>query len=289
MNKNCIYIIISLLFSTSVFSIDLSFKTKDAQDTIIDWTTGKISITVKERIPKVINDVNDPLYGKNNNAFNVSESRNKSYKKAKDSINIKLARAVETLLLDDRSSILDKINTDEKFRERFNEFYLLDHESIHIKYVEDSVQINSGISITGKDGIMNFIDMEFGKEQFPEFNEPGYPSEYTGLIVDARHLDVKPTLLPRISTDKGLDVYSYHFVNKNYAIDKSLVSYQKDPVVAMTDKRIGSKPYFVIAQSVYGANKTNLSIPTEDAIKLLGHKNTKVNLKMCRVIILLSE
>jgi hypothetical protein len=280
--------IIPFILIQSIYAKDTSYKIKDSQDTIINWTEGNFSITVKERIPRVINDVKDPNYGKPDYAFNVSEARNKSYTKAKDKIQIKLVKSIENLPLDDRSTILEKISTDEKFRERFNQYYLLDTGSIQVKYVEDSVMIRSEVSFWGKNGIMNYIPLYFGKEPFPKFSNSGYPSEYSGLVIDARHLPVKPALLPRITSDKGLDIYSYLMVNKNYAIDKGLVSYQTNPVLAMSDKRVGNKPFFVVAQTVSGANHTNLTIPTVEAIKLLSHPNTINNLRMCRVIILIN-
>ena len=63
--------------------------------------------------------------------------------------------------------------------------------------------------------------------------------------------------------------------------------YMSDPVQAMKDKRVGENPYFILATNVTGKNKTKLTIPTKEAMKILSSKETKKNLKKCKVIILL--
>lgn len=84
-----------------------------------------------------------------------------------------------------------------------------------------------------------------------------------------------------------MDIYSQYLVNRDYAIEQGLALFQIDPMHAMEDKRVGNKPYFVVANSVSGEVKTNFSIATVDAVKLLSHPETRKNLKMCKVIILL--
>jgi len=133
--------------------------------------------------------------------------------------------------------------------------------------------------------------MDFGTEKFPElmYDEIVKPSNFTGLILDARHLDAEPTLFPRITTEKGLEVYSYHFVNKNSVIDYGMVSYQSNPDDALGDKRVGSNPMYVLALTTVGKNKTGFAITTEDARNLLVSKETKNQLKKCSVVILLQK
>lgn len=283
------YISFLLLFFTYFLIADNSIKTAISSDAVVDWSKGKVYISVKEKLSKVAVDSRDPDYGKESVAFNITEARNKAFIRARENIKLKSVRAIETLVLNDRSTILDRINSDPIFRERFNQFYLLPPESLNVRYIEDSLSIDSSIALLGKDGVMNYITMGFGDESFPEFKDTNLPVEYTGLILDARHLKALPSLLPRIVTSEGLEIYSYHLVNKNYAIDKGMASYQKNPLQAMSDKRVGEKPYFLVAQSTTGPNQSSFVVPTEDAIKLLSHPKTKLHLKMCRVIILLPE
>ncbi|MCB1160642.1 MAG: hypothetical protein KDK45_24290, partial [Leptospiraceae bacterium] len=208
--------------------------------------------------------------------------------KARENVKIKLYRLIENLQLDDKYSILDKLHADEKFRINFNQIHTQDVGFYSVSYKNNYATVDSYIPILGKRGIMNFVALEMGTEDFPVFQEAKYPVKYTGLIVDARHLKgAKPSLFPRIKTDDGLDIYSQYLVNRDYAIEQGLALFQIDPMHAMEDKRVGNKPYFVVANSVSGEVKTNFSIATVDAVKLLSHPETRKNLKMCKVIILL--
>ncbi|MEM7182317.1 MAG: hypothetical protein AAF518_15490 [Spirochaetota bacterium] len=286
------YIVLIFVFFSylQLYPFAVSYVTRDFFRTVVDWTNGNISITVKEKLSRVVVDPNDRDYGKEYTAYNISDARSKSIIAAREKASLRLVRAVESLRLDDQHTILSKLDLDEAFREKFNRFYLLEPQNLNIRYKGEEVILESRIAMLGAKGIMNFLDIPFGSESFPEFDMKEYPVRYTGLIVDARHLSgAKPALLPKIVTDAGLEFFSAYYVNRSYAIDKGLVAYAKDPVLAMKDKRVGSNPFFVVALDTVGENKTGYSISTDDVRKLLAAKQSRNSLKMCRVIILLSQ
>lgn len=266
-----------------------SFITKDFFRTSINWTEGNISILVRESLSRVVVDPADPDYGKNYTSYNISDARNKSILRARDKASIRTISAIERIQLDDKHTILDKLDADEKFREYFNQFYLLEPDRLNIRFQKDNVILEERINLLGRNGVMNYIQLPFDSEKFPEFEQEKYPVPYTGLIIDARHLKAKPVLLPRIVTDAGLEIYSPYLVSKYYAIDRGMVAYLQDPMKAMKHRRVGDKPFFTIASDTYGENQTGYTIATEDAIRLLSASSTRKNLKRCRVIILLSE
>ncbi|HMW05726.1 MAG TPA: hypothetical protein PK079_05980 [Leptospiraceae bacterium] len=260
---------------------------KDFFDTVVNWSTMQISLNASEKLPRVIIDVDDPEYGKENTAYNISEARNKSLLTAKEKTKIHFVRSIESIRLNEEYTIIEKVNKDEKFRERFNEFFLNESSEIKVKYIQDEVRVESLTKLLGSKGLMNYLMINYDTEKFPEFMEIPVPEAYTGLIIDARHLDANPALFPRIFTDKGLEIYSMSLVNKNFAIDNGFVIYMSDPIKAMKHQRVGENPYLVVATNVIGKNKTGYTIPTKEATKILATKETKKNLKKCKVIIVL--
>lgn len=282
-------ILFSILLITSlpILGLKNDYIVKDFFNTIINWSSHYIYIKVHETLPRVVIDVDDPDYGKEHTNFNITEARNKSLRKAKERTLIHIVRIIEKIYIDEDYTILNKVNQDENFRERYNQFLMDEPQNLKSKYVHDKVIVESKLTFTGREGLLNYLNIEYGIEEFPEFMEIAKPTSYTGLIVDARHLDAKPSLLPKIITDKGLEIYSSYLVDKNFAINKGMASFQKKPRLAMKDQRVGMNPYYVVALNATGKNKTIFTIPTSDAMKILATKQTRTNLKKCKVIILL--
>lgn len=277
-------IIVFLLFVWSNFASDIVHL--DFFGTNVNWSKMEISIKVSEKIPRVIIDNSDPEYGKDNTAFNLSEARNKTLILAKEKIKIHFARSIESLPLNDEFTIKEALEKNLTFRERYNQFFIKESGEFKVRFVQDQVHLVSSLSLLGQNGLISYLDLPSSKETFPEFLEKKTFAKYSGLILDARHLDFKPSLFPKILTDKGLEIYSAALIDRNFIINNGLVLYEKDPKKAILNSRIGQDSHFLVAINVVGKNKNNLTITTEDAIKLLSNKNTIDNLKKCKVIIL---
>lgn len=281
----CILILFTGLFGNEKHH----FITTDFFNTTVNWAKYQVSLTVSEELPRVTIDTDDPEFGKQNTALNNSEARNKALLVAKEKIKIHMVRSIENMRFDNEYTILEKVYKDEKFREKFNEFFLYENGEMKVKYVQDRIIVESGLKLLGEKGLLGYLDIEYGTEEFPGFGEIPVPESYTGLIVDARHLDGVPSLFPKIHTDKGLDIYSRLKVLKNFAADRGIVSFLNDPSIAMKDPRVGNKPFYTVAINTTGKNNSNFSIQTKDAVKLFSSKQTIKNLKKCNVIILLKK
>ena len=278
-----------LIFISSVYGID--FISQDFFGAKINWNEMNVSFQVTEKLPRVIIDTKDIEYGKPGTAFNISEARNKAQLKAREKINLQLVRSIETIRVDDDYTIIQKIQNDPIFREKVNEYFQLEKSELKVNYNKDRVTVESVLPLKGQYGLINFIDLEFGTEKFPELiaEDIVRPSNYTGLVLDARHLDAEPSLFPRITTEKGIEIYSYHLVNKNSVIDNGMVLYQSNPDEAINNKRVGKNPLYILALTTVGKNKTGYSITSDDAKSLLVSKETKNALRKCSVIILLQN
>jgi hypothetical protein len=116
---------------------------------------------------------------------------------------------------------------------------------------------------------------------------PGTPGQvYTGLIVDARGLGVKPAMAPKILNEDGKEVYGSAWINRDYAVREGMVGYLKDPVQAQTNPRVADKPLMVKALKVAGDARVDMVITNADAAMLHNASENLSMLQKCRVIIL---
>lgn len=109
---------------------------------------------------------------------------------------------------------------------------------------------------------------------------------YTGLIVDARGLGIKPAMAPKILNEDGKEVYGSAWVSRDYAVREGMVGYLKDPVQAQTNPRVTNKPLMVKAIKAAGDARVDMVITNADAAMLHSASENLSMLQKCRVIIL---
>jgi hypothetical protein len=114
----------------------------------------------------------------------------------------------------------------------------------------------------------------------------GDGSAYTGLIVDARELGVRPAITPRILSESGQVVYGSDVVDRDWAIKYGLVGYAKDAEAARQDDRVGENPIVIKAISATGPNRTDVVIDDLQARILHGIGKNYTFLRQGRVIVL---
>ncbi len=116
---------------------------------------------------------------------------------------------------------------------------------------------------------------------------PAAPGQvYTGLIVDARGLGVRPAMVPKILNEDGKEVYGSAWVNRDYAVREGMVGYLKDPVAAQTNPRVTDKPLMIKALKVSSDARVDIVIANADAAMIHGAAQNLSFLEKCRVIIL---
>ncbi|HEY6012000.1 MAG TPA: LPP20 family lipoprotein, partial [Nitrospirota bacterium] len=116
---------------------------------------------------------------------------------------------------------------------------------------------------------------------------PATPGQlYTGLIVDARGLGVKPAMAPKILNEDGKEVYGSAWINRDYAVREGMAGYLKDPVAAQTNPRVTDKPLMVKALKASGDARVDTVITNADAAMLHNAAQNLSMLEKCRVIIL---
>ena len=109
--------------------------------------------------------------------------------------------------------------------------------------------------------------------------------EYTGLIVDARKLGLRPALIPKILNQKGEMVYSSQSLAQRELIKMGLVGYAKDVDAASKNQRVTAEPCIVPGLNAAGEKKTDVVISNRDAQMVLTTAPYTGYLKNGRVMI----
>jgi len=113
--------------------------------------------------------------------------------------------------------------------------------------------------------------------------ESGSAPEYTGILIDAKGLESRPALFPRVVTESGDQVFGADFAKPEQVTQSGLVGYYYDRAQALTADRVGSSPLIVRALRVAGTNSCDLVISQADAARIHGSRSNLELLSRCRV------
>ncbi len=155
------------------------------------------------------------------------------------------------------------------------------------KYMSDgSVEVTVGMKLTGA-----LADALMPKGVTPPPTPGAAPGAaagqlYTGLVVDARGLGVRPALAPKVLNEDGKEVYGSAWISRDYAVREGMVGYLKDPAAAQTNPRVADKPLMVKALKASGDARVDTVISNADAAAIQSASQNLSMLEKCRVIIL---
>jgi hypothetical protein len=110
---------------------------------------------------------------------------------------------------------------------------------------------------------------------------------FTGLVVDAKGLGVKPVMVPRIIDENNQEVYGSAFVSREYAVQQGMSGYSRDLKESLKDKRVSDYPLVVKGLKTSGPGRSEIVISNADASKLRGISESLYFMKKCRVIIVI--
>ena len=109
----------------------------------------------------------------------------------------------------------------------------------------------------------------------------------TGVIIDARGLNARPAMAPRILDQNGNPIYGPGKYSRQYAVENGVAGYSKTLEAAQKDQRVMGNPIVVKGVATSGTNKTDITISNADVSKIdMANRNYKV-LNDCRVLILI--
>lgn len=101
-----------------------------------------------------------------------------------------------------------------------------------------------------------------GKERPPVAGGP------TGLVIDARDVDLSPAIAPRVEDPSGGLLYGVETMSDYTASQRLPVVYVRDPADVAAVRRAGAEPLFVHATAA--VNGTDLVVSAEDAARVRG-------------------
>lgn len=154
------------------------------------------------------------------------------------------------------------------------------------KYMSDgSVEVTVGMKMSGAlaDAL---LPKELGTRPSLPAGAASSGQLYTGLIVDARGLGVRPAMAPKILNEDGKEIYGSAWISRDYAVREGMVGYLKDPAAAQSNPRVTDKPLLVKAVKVSGDAHVDTVISNADAATIQSASQNLSMLEKCRVIIL---
>jgi hypothetical protein len=110
---------------------------------------------------------------------------------------------------------------------------------------------------------------------------------YTGMVIDARGLQARPAMAPKILDENGKEVYGSMNVVREYDVKQGMSGYARDLTAAQSNPRVTNNPFTVKGLKAEGPGKSNIVISNADAEKVRGTSDNLLFLKKCRVMIVL--
>lgn len=148
--------------------------------------------------------------------------------------------------------------------------YLRGFKAVDKRYFSDGgVQIDLKIPLDGV--LMDTVFKDKMKKEPVKKEEKGKAKPKaktdiaTGLVIVAENMKVIPVLAPRITDEKGKDVYDVTMVTKA-GLENGIVSYNSSTEKAMSDKKVADKPLVIKAKS--SPNNVDLVVSDKDAAKI---------------------
>jgi len=116
---------------------------------------------------------------------------------------------------------------------------------------------------------------------------PPAPVVYTGMVVDARGIQVRPAMSPRIFNEDGKEVYGSTNVDREFAVQQGMSGYTRDLTAAQNNQRVTANPVTVKALKTSGPGKSDVVISNADAQQIRAAAENAAFMKQCRVMIVL--
>lgn len=168
---------------------------------------------------------------------------------------------------------------------------------------DGSVEVTVKVPMYGVDSLMTPILPEKGF--MSQDISPESPDGYTGMVIDARGLGLKPACFPSVMDDKGQVVYSPQTVDKAAAEKDGMVHYMTAPkgvdlsslfgegayvirpvqATPAVVPREGRRPLKIKGMDKAGALKANVIISSDDAKKIREDASMSGALKRSRVTV----
>jgi hypothetical protein len=239
----------------------------------VDWTTGVLTAVGIGAPPA--------------QSSNPAQARAMAERAAQVVAYRNMLEAVKGVRVDSATTVENFIVSSDIIRTEVNGF-IQGATVMDKKYMSDgSVEVTVGMRMSG--GLADSV-LPKGTPA-PSAQAPAAPAAapgqlYTGLIVDARGLGIRPAMAPKIVNEDGKEIYGSASVNRDYAVREGMVGYFKDPDAAKANPRVTDKPLTVKALKASGDGRVDLVISNADATAIQAASQNMSMLEKCKVIVL---
>lgn len=108
---------------------------------------------------------------------------------------------------------------------------------------------------------------------------------FTGMVIDARGINARPAMAPKIINENGEEVYGSAYVSREFAVQQGMSGYAKDLTAAQSNPRVTNSPLTVKGLRTEGHGRSDIVISNADASRLRSASEHLAFLKKCRVMI----
>lgn len=110
---------------------------------------------------------------------------------------------------------------------------------------------------------------------------------YTGMVIDARGIQARPAMSPKIVDENGQEVYGSMLVDREFAVQQGMSGYARDLTAAQTNPRVTNNPVTIKGVRTEGPGKANIVISNADASRIKAATDNLTFMKKARVMIVL--
>ncbi len=125
------------------------------------------------------------------------------------------------------------------------------------------------------------LSPDAGTKTVPKAGNP----VYSGLVLDARGLNLRPAMSPKVLTEDGREVYGSAFVSPEWATKYGILGYVKDLDSAQKNDRVANNPLLIKVLKATGAGSSDMVISNTDSQGLRDMSKNLSFLEQCRVLV----
>jgi hypothetical protein len=253
---------------------------------VIDWTNGIVTAWgISTPIKK------DAVMPKPPNSKALSEAKNKARHK--------LLETVKQIQVDASQSVGNIADRNKTIMAQIQDmvYHAAEIEKSRRYMSDGSIEVHLQLNLHG--GFAQLIlppqirQIEMIKQLKPGENASDLKSNagtngYTGLLVDARNIEVIPALVPKLLDENLTEVFGPAFVSREFVVQRGMAAYYNDIESAKADPRVANQPLVVKALRTDWPRRCDIVISNGDASKLKSTSDHLQFLKESRVVILLS-
>ena len=270
-------LIVCLLPAILLSGLESSAGVEESQ---ADWT--KNTVTTLGTASIRIDYGGTPVNINDGGHISITEARRAAYETAKDIAMEKMISIIKNIRIDQDSTLGNILEQNSFTRQK------LASALERIKYEEFSTGFDSSScrARLAFGDIISSLPFLFPEDEFPERMDVPIETEYTGLIIDARELNVKSMLFPVIYNKNGLEIISRRNINGAAAAKYGMLSYAFDEKEAKQNKRIGKFPLYTAAIE---ENRNCPVLSEKDVRRIFSSPKTLNAMRECRIVFIIDR